>query len=239
MKKRILIVDDDVDLLQSLDLFLARQGFEVSSASDGDSALGAIKVGGIDLILLDVNFPNENGFEIAKRIRVESAVPIIMLTQRSGEVDKIVGLDVGADDYVAKPFSAGELTARINAVLRRFERSAEVTKFTDEPGGIGEFKGWQINVNRRRLFSPDGQDVGLTVGEFNLLLALARFPFHVRSREQLLEALGEDAAEAFDRAIDTRITRLRQKIEPNPKEPIFVKTERGVGYVFSHKVTWR
>lgn len=239
MAKHIVVVDDSPELGESLQLYLSRQGFEVSIALSGMEGRALIEEQETDLILLDINLPDESGFDIARDIRQVSSVPIIMLTGRRDEVDRIVGLEIGADDYVAKPFSAGELTARIRAVLRRTEiRPSDVESNGEEPR-VGSFCGWRIDLGRRRLFSPDDEEIRLTAGEFNLLMALVQYPLQVRSREQLLTALGEDAAESFDRAIDTRITRLRNKIEPDPKAPTFIRTERGIGYVFSHKVVWR
>lgn len=239
MGQRILIVDDSPELGESLQLYLSRQGFEVDVAHNGAEGRALIDKRKADLILLDVNLPDESGFDIARDIRRISAIPIIMLTGRKDEVDRIVGLDLGADDYVAKPFSAGELAARIRAVLRRAEAASAAPRENDREKRNAWFGGWQMDLGRRRLLSPDGREIRLTAGEFDLLLALVKYPLQVRSREQLLTSTGENAAEAFDRAIDTRITRLRNKIEPDPKNPIFIKTERGAGYVFCQKVNWR
>ncbi|MBE0530722.1 MAG: response regulator transcription factor [Rhodospirillales bacterium] len=239
MGQRILIVDDSPELAESLQLYLSRQGFEVDVAHDGAEGRALIDRREADLILLDVNLPDESGFDIARDIRRVSAVPIIMLTGRKDEVDRIVGLDLGADDYVAKPFSAGELAARIRAVLRRAEAVGAPSRDDAHEKRNAWFGGWQMDMARRRLLSPEGREIRLTAGEFDLLLALIKHPLQVRTREQLLASTGENTAEAFDRAIDTRITRLRNKIEPDPKSPTFIKTERGVGYVFSYKVDWR
>ncbi len=239
MGQRILIVDDSPELGESLQLYLSRQGFEVDVAHNGAEGRALIDKRQADLILLDVNLPDESGFDIARDIRMDSAIPIIMLTGRKDEVDRIVGLDLGADDYVAKPFSAGELAARIRAVLRRAEVSGGAPRDDAREKRNAWFGGWRMDLGRRRLLSPEGREIRLTAGEFDLLLALIKYPLQVRTREQLLASTGENTAEAFDRAIDTRITRLRNKIEPDPKCPSFIKTERGVGYVFSHKVDWR
>ncbi|MDX9860653.1 MAG: response regulator transcription factor [Rhodospirillales bacterium] len=239
MGQRILIVDDSPELGESLQIFLSRQGFDVAVALNGAEARSLLDRRDADLILLDVNLPDESGFDIARDVRRVSSVPIIMLTGRKDEVDRIVGLDLGADDYVAKPFSAGELAARIRAVLRRAETVAGGAKQDSPEKKVACFDGWRMDLARRRLLAPDGREIRLTAGEFELLLTLVKHPLQVRTREQLLAATGEDTAEAFDRAIDTRITRLRNKIEPDPKNPTFIRTERGVGYVFSHKVEWR
>lgn len=239
MGQRILIVDDSPELGESLQIFLSRQGFDVAVALNGAEARALLDRRDADLILLDVNLPDESGFDIARDVRRVSSVPIIMLTGRKDEVDRIVGLDLGADDYVAKPFSAGELAARIRAVLRRAETVAGGAKQDSPEKKVACFDGWRMDLARRRLLAPDGREIRLTAGEFELLLTLVKHPLQVRTREQLLAATGEDTAEAFDRAIDTRITRLRNKIEPDPKNPTFIRTERGVGYVFSHKVEWR
>lgn len=237
MSDHVLIVDDDADLLESLRLFLSRQDFVVSTAADGKTARTQLLQDDIDLVILDVNFPDESGFDIAKDVRAHSDVPIIMLTGRDSEVDRIVGLEIGADDYVLKPFGAGELAARIRAVLRRTaQRALSATDGGDERL-VGLFCGWRIDLARRRLFSPADEDIRLTPREFDLLVALARHPFQVRTRDQLLSALRDD--DVFDRAVDTRITRLRTKIESDPKNPRFIVTERGVGYIFNQKVEWR
>jgi DNA-binding response OmpR family regulator len=237
MTEHVLIVDDDTDLLESLQRFLSRQGFEVSVASDGKAARERVMADGVDIIILDVNFPGESGFDIAEDLRAHSIVPIIMLTGRGSEVDRIAGLEIGADDYVSKPFSAGELAARIRAVLRRSATHDAASPDGGLENRVGFFCGWRIDLLRRRLFSPDDVDIGLTAREFDLLVALARHPFQVRTREQLLSALRDDSV--FDRAVDTRITRLRMKIETDPGSPRFILTERGVGYVFGQKVEWR
>lgn len=239
MAKHILIVDDSPELGESLQIYLARQGFDVSIAMSGAEGRQCFQERETALILLDINLPDESGFDIARDIRQVSSVPIIMLTGRKDEVDRIVGLEIGADDYVAKPFSAGELAARIRAVLRRTESRGRDAAPGDGDSRIGTFCGWRIDLGRRRLYSPEDDEIRLTAGEFNLLMALVQYPLQVRTREQLLTALGEDAAESFDRAIDTRITRLRNKIEPDPKTPTFIRTERGIGYIFSQKVVWR
>lgn len=239
MGQRILIVDDSPELGESLQIFLSRQGFEVAVALNGAEARALLERRDADLILLDVNLPDESGFDIARDVRRNSSVPIIMLTGRKDEVDRIVGLDLGADDYVAKPFSAGELAARIRAVLRRAETVGGTAQQEEPKKRVAWFDDWRMDLARRRLLSPDGREIRLTAGEFDLLLALIKHPLQVRTREQLLAATGEDTAEAFDRAIDTRITRLRNKIEPDPRNPTFIRTERGVGYVFNQKVDWR
>lgn len=239
MGQRILIVDDSPELGESLQIFLSRQGFEVAVALNGAEARALLERRDADLILLDVNLPDESGFDIARDVRRVSSVPIIMLTGRKDEVDRIVGLYLGADDYVAKPFSAGELAARIRAVLRRAETVGGTAQQEEPKKRVAWFDDWRMDLARRRLLSPDGREIRLTGGEFDLLLALIKHPLQVRTREQLLAATGEDTAEAFDRAIDTRITRLRNKIEPDPRNPTFIRTERGVGYVFNQKVDWR
>lgn len=239
MAQSILIVDDDPEFGGVLQLYLCRQGYNVALASNGAQGRALIGSGTADLVLLDVNLPDESGFDIARDIRKVSSVPIIMLTGRKDEVDRVVGLDLGADDYVAKPFSVAELMARIRAVLRRVEVSGEVPAEKSPDRRIARFGGWRMDLGRRRLFSPADEEVRLTAGEFDLLLALLRHPQRVRTREQLLAALGEDTSESFDRAVDTRVTRLRNKIEPDPKCPTLIRTERGVGYVFSQTVTWQ
>ena len=180
----------------------------------------------VDLVLLDLVLPGEDGLQLAREIRSRSDVGIIMLTGRSDLVDTVVGLEVGADDYVAKPFQLREVLARVKSVLRRV-RPARSPKGDEQPGGQGEvirFDGWKLEVERRQLTSPDGSDVPLTTGEYDLLLALARNPGRVLDRDRLMDITRGREWEAFDRTIDAQIARLRKKVERDPKNPALIKS---------------
>ena len=238
MAKRILIVDDDEALGQALRRYLSAYGFDIDIAQDGNAMRVELAREKTDLVILDLVLPDESGFDLAREIRKESDVPIIMLTGRGEEVDRVVGLELGADDFVTKPFSSRELLARVNAVLRRSSLRGGADEAAPESGRIGRFCGRMIDVARRKLYGADGDEVRLTAGEFNVLLALIERPKRVQTREQILDCFMAGEPDVFDRSIDTRISRLRRKIEPDPKRPMFVKTEWGVGYFFDQQVEW-
>lgn len=237
MTKAVLIVDDERDLLNSLGRYLGNHGFSVYPAETGLEGRQILLEGRIDIVVLDVLLPDINGLDFLREMRRTSNVPVIMLTGRGEEMDRIVGLEVGADDYVAKPFSPRELLARMGAVLRRAELAGRGAEHA-EPERVGRFADWSIDVARRRLISPQGEDIKLSAGEFDVLMILARNAQVPLTREQILEQLGEDATQVFDRTIDTRVARLRRRIELDPKNPQFVKTERGSGYMFAEPVEW-
>jgi len=180
-----------------------------------------------------VRLQGEDGMQIARKLREQSGIPILMLTGRAEEADRVMGLELGADDYLTKPFSPRELLARIRAVLRRTQAAREALAARDEHPRAYRFAGWELNVRTRRLTAPDGQRVELTNGEFSLLQAFCAAPQRPLSRDQLLDLSRLHGAEVYDRSIDVQILRLRRKIEPSPSAPQFIKTERGVGYVFS------
>lgn len=195
----------------------------------------AIEQGRFDLVVLDLMLPGEDGLSLCRRLRGDSELPIIMLTALGEETDRIVGLEVGADDYLAKPFNPRELLARIKAVLRRTGRAPRPSEAT--AAAVLRFEGWSLDVARRELRAPDGELVDLTAGEFDLLVCLAEHPQRVLNRDQLLDLTrGRDAA-PFDRSIDIQISRLRRKLEDDPKQPRIVKTVRGGGYVFTARVS--
>lgn len=239
MGHHLLIVDDDPGIRETLELYLGCRGYTISTACDGVEMRGRLAAEPIDLIILDLILPEENGFDLLRELRQTSQIPVILLTGRGEETSRIVGLEIGADDYIPKPFSAGELAARIGAVLRRAVRAEAPVEGAPRKSLTGVFNGWRIDASQRKLFSPEGKEVKLTAGEFDLLMALATSPNRVMTRERILDYLGEDTSEIFDRAIDTRVTRLRGKIEPDPRNPSYIKTERGIGYVFSCAVDWR
>jgi two-component system OmpR family response regulator len=229
--KHILVVDDDRTLLRMIGDYLDGQDFRVSAVAEGRMMERILAEDIVDLVILDIKLENEDGLMLMRDLRTRSDVPIIVLTgSRRDEVDRVVGLELGADDYVTKPFSQRELLARIRAVLRRGEMARSAPE--DDKSEKFRFAGWQVNLRTRRLNSPEGTLVPLTKGEFNLLIAFLRSPQRVLSREHLLSASRLYEDEIFDRSIDVQILRLRRKLEANPSEPKFIRTERGLGYVF-------
>jgi two-component system OmpR family response regulator len=233
--RHILVVDDDHELRALIATFLARSGYRVSLAPNGAAMMQALAASRIDLIILDIMLPGEDGLTLCRRLRANGTMPIIMLTALGEETERIVGLEMGADDYLPKPFSTRELLARIRAVLRR----SALPALGSATGGdrIFEFAGWRLDVTRRQLYSPAKALVDLRAAEFDLLLALVERPNHVLTRDQLLDLARGRAAVAFDRSIDVHVSRLRHRIEADPKEPELIKTVRSGGYVFAAPVT--
>jgi two-component system phosphate regulon response regulator OmpR len=236
---RILVVDDDPDLRDLLTGYLAREGFAVAGAEDGRAMDAVLAETGTDLILLDLMLPGEDGLSIARRLQQTTQLPIIMLSARGDEVDRIVGLEVGADDYVAKPFNPRELLARIRAVLRRHAlagvQSGTQPQGTEDGGEDPEvfvFGPYRLDT-RCRALTQDGEAVPLTGGELDLLAALASHPNRVLDRDRLLDLLKGYERSPFDRSIDVQIARLRAKIEPDTKRPRFIRTVWGKGYMFT------
>ena len=217
----ILVVDDEPKIVQLVRDYLERAGFTVSTARDGDEALMRARQERPDLVVLDLGLPRLDGFEVTRRLRRDSGVPIIMLTARDDETDKVVGLELGADDYVTKPFSPRELAARVRAVLRRNARKAD-----EEVLRAGDLV---LDVPRLRA-EVDGRVVPLTGTEFALLAALARQPGRVFTRSQLLDAIHGVAFDSYERAIDAHVKNIRRKLEPDPREPRYLLTVYGVGY---------
>lgn len=229
----MLIVDDDVEIRDLLSRFLAQHGLRTSTAGDGRQMEQRLRDGRFDLLVLDLMLPGEDGLSLCRRLRATSSLPIIMLTAVGEETDRIVGLEMGADDYVTKPFNPRELLARIKAVLRRASGVGQRT-----PGDVGRltFDGWRLDVGRRELHSPDGLLVPLTGGELDLLIAFAEHPRRVLSRQQLLDLTRGRLAAPFDRSIDVQVSRLRRKIETDPAAPELIKTVRSGGYLFTPRV---
>jgi DNA-binding response OmpR family regulator len=223
--RRILIADDEEDIRVMLTSYLRAEGFDVSVAADGPAALARLQADSPDLVILDVGMPGLDGFEVLRRIRTESAVPVIMLTARSEEIDRVVGLTVGADDYVVKPFSPRELSARIGAVLRRTQPQPEGT---DE---VLRFEGLEIDLSRREV-RRDGVEVSLTALEFDLLAALASAPRRVFTRDQLLQRVWGWDHFGVDRVVDVHVGNLRKALADDASAPRFIGTVRGVGYKF-------
>jgi two-component system OmpR family response regulator len=229
----ILAIDDDPAMRKLVADYLRENGLRVTAVATGAEMAQALDQYAIDLVVLDLRLAAEDGMQLARKLREESTVPIIIVTGKQDEADRVMGLELGADDYVTKPFSPRELLARIRAVLRRYQTAREVLPPQGEKRRAYRFARWELNLGSRRLTSPDGSRVELTLGEFNLLHAFCAAPQRVLSREQLLDLSRLHGAEVYDRAIDVQILRLRRKIEPNPAQPQYLRTERGAGYVFS------
>jgi two-component system alkaline phosphatase synthesis response regulator PhoP len=223
--KKVLIVDDDVKIVKILKIYLQQDGCEVHTALDGNEALRLAREKHPDVIILDLLLPGINGYEVCKTLREESEVPIIMLTARTAEQDRIKGLDLGADDYVIKPFSPREIAARVRAVLRRVPGPGHVP----EELKLGSLK---IDFVRHEV-SLDGKDIALTPTEFKLLGIIARSPRKVFSRAELIDQIFDYDFDSFEHTIETHIRNLRRKIEPDPGNPKYVVTVFGVGYKFA------
>jgi DNA-binding response OmpR family regulator len=223
--KTILVVDDEPKIVQLARDYLEHAGFAVVTAPDGKSALDEVRRRRPDLVVLDLGLPQLDGLDVTRSIRRDSTLPIIMLTARDDEVDKLVGLELGADDYLTKPFSPRELVARVKAVLRRSERSAE-------PGDVIHAGELTLDVPRMRAEIAN-RPVDLTTTEFQLLATLAAQPGRIFTRSQLLDAVHGVAFESYERAIDTHVKNLRRKLEPDPREPRYLLTVYGVGYRFA------
>lgn len=230
--QKILIVDDDNKICQLMQRFLATYGYQVFIAENGTEMNHCIRQHpDFDLICLDVMLPGDDGFELLRRLRQSDDTPVIMLTAAGEDAERIMGFELGADDYLTKPFNPNELLARIKAILRR------------GGGGIARsapsklvFLGWILDKTKRQLSSPDGLEVAMTDGEYRLLEAFAERPNQILSRDDLLEITQNRQAGLFDRSVDVRISRLRQKIEADAKNPMIIKTVRGGGYIFATKV---
>jgi two-component system OmpR family response regulator len=229
----ILVVDDHREIRELVSRALVKEGFRVSLAADGKTMRKVLLDGRIDLILLDLMLPGEDGLALCRAIRAESAIPIIMLTAKGEEVDRVIGLEMGADDYLPKPFGSRELIARIRAVLRRTSSTGPELR---QGGQLRRFDRWVLNIETRELLRDDGVAVPLSTGEYDLLVALVERPQRVLNRDQLLDLARGRAASALDRSIDTQVSRLRRKIELDPSDPKIIKTVWGGGYVFAAAV---
>jgi two-component system, OmpR family, response regulator len=230
----ILVVDDARDIREPLVRYLKESGYRASAAESAAAARRAMRTSGIDLVILDIMMPGEDGLSLCRSIRESSGIPVIMLTARGEELDRIVGLEVGADDYVAKPFNPRELLARVGAVLRRTNTlPPRLRGPTAERYRFGE---WTFNAAQREIVGPEGLALPLSSGEFKLLMAFLERPKVALSREQLLDLTKGRDAEVFDRSIDNQVSRLRRKIEQDPKNPRYIKTVWGGGYMFTSDV---
>jgi DNA-binding response OmpR family regulator len=232
MGAHILAIDDDPAIRKLVADYLGGNDLRVTAVATGAEMAQVLGQHAIDLVMLDLRLAGEDGMELARKVREEGATPIIIVTGKHDEADRVMGLEIGADDYVMKPFSPRELLARIRAVLRRYQTAREVLARSDKRRAY-RFAGWELNLGSRRLTSPEGRRVDLSNGELNLLQALCAAPQRVLTREQLLDLSRLNGAEVYDRSIDVQILRLRRKIEPNPAQPQYIRTERGAGYVFS------
>ena len=231
----ILVVDDEPEIAEVLRRYLTAQGYKVSTADGGAAMRRVMAEAAVDLVLLDLGLPGEDGLALMRSLREHSSVAVIVVTGRGEQVDRIVGLEVGADDYVTKPFDVRELAARVRSVLRRTLEKADKAEPAVPPDSV-RFAGWTLHLGARRLESPRGKSVDLTTGEFELLAALVKVPGRVLSRDELLEATRNREAGPFDRTIDVQVGRLRRKIEADPQHPEIIKSVRGAGYVFTPKV---
>jgi len=229
-KAHILVVDDDLTSRVALSGYFETEGYRVSEAEDGAQMRSVFAGGDVDLIMLDIRLPDDDGLTLLKEVRKQSDVGIIMVTGRTDEVDRIVALEMEADDYVIKPFSPRELLARSKNLLRRV-KAARVPAVADER--VLSFAGWSLDLDKRGLQSPQGEDVRLTRGEFELLSALVENKGRVLTRDNLLDHLNHREWDPSDRTVDVLIGRLRRKIEVNPKDPSLIRTVHGVGYVFT------
>ncbi len=225
---RLLVVDDDAELRELIDQYLSGQGFEVETVEDGVAMDERLAVAQFDLIILDLMLPGEDGLSIAKRLKSDADIPIVILSAQGDDVDRIVGLEVGADDYLPKPFNPRELLARIRAVLRRTAGQPRTSEVDDERFRFGTYT---LDVPAHRLTRGD-EVIALTSGEFDLLLVLVRHPNRVLDRDRILDLLTGAERSPFDRSIDVRVTRLRSKIEVDPSNPKYIKTVWGKGYMF-------
>jgi two-component system, OmpR family, response regulator len=236
IQPHVLALDDDPSIRQIVTEYLSENELRVTAVANSKELAAVMAKETIDLVVLDLRLQGEDGMQIARKLREQSSIPILMLTGRADEADRVMGLELGADDYLTKPFSPRELLARIRALLRRARAQATVA---DEISKVRAFRfgAWELNVGLRKLKSPEGKAVELTNGEFSLLTAFLSSPQRVLTRDQLLDLSRLHNAEVYDRSIDVQILRLRRKIEIDAAHPQFIVTERGAGYVFAADVT--
>jgi two-component system OmpR family response regulator len=236
IQPHVLALDDDASIRQIVTEYLTENELRCTAVSTSKELTEVMAKETIDLVVLDLRLQGEDGMQIARRLREQSSIPILMLTGRADEADRVMGLELGADDYLTKPFSPRELHARIRALLRRARAQATVA---DEISKVRAFRfgARELNIGLRKLKSPEGKNVELTNGEFSLLTAFLSSPQRVLTRDQLLDLSRLHNAEVYDRSIDVQILRLRRKIEIDPSHPQFIITERGAGYVFAADVT--
>jgi len=233
--EHILVVDDDARIRQMLARYFEDEGYRVTTVGDGAAMRAQIAANTFDIVLLDLVLPRESGLELAREIRAKSDMPIMMLTGKDDVLDRIVGLELGADDYMAKPFHLREVLARVRTILRR-RAAAMAAPPVQTAGEKFSFEGWTLDLARRELTAPDHSVTDLTTGEFDMLATLLRHAGRVLSREMLMDLTRGRNLEAFDRTIDAQIARLRKKIEVDAANPQLIKSVRGVGYVFTGRL---
>jgi|TARA_R110002033_G_scaffold42421_1_gene83337 two-component system, OmpR family, response regulator len=233
-KIHILLVDDEASLREPLADYLIRQGYKVQQASDASIARSLLNAYDFDIILLDIMMPGEDGLSLCRFVTDKTDIPVIFISAKTEETERIIGLELGADDYITKPFSPRELVARIKVVLRRAEKGGGRQVATS--GGGYLFSGWTLKCDKRSLVDSDGVAISLSTGEYQMLLALVSRAGKVLNRDQLLDITQGREAHAFDRAVDNQISRLRRKIEADPKNPEIIKTVWGGGYLLAGEV---
>ncbi len=233
---QIIIVDDDADVRATLTAALAPEGFIVSEASNGRELMTSLQAKRPDLITLDLNLDGEDGVKLARDVRANWNIPIIMITGKSDAIDRVVGLELGADDYITKPFHLREVLARIRAVLRRYEVGQAAGNTGRDDNECFEFEGWVLDLPRRELRTPSGEICELTTAEYDLLAILVQRPGRVLSRDNIMDLIKGNEWSPLDRTIDGLVARLRRKIEPESERPRMIKTVRGVGYAFGIEV---
>ena len=230
-KTHLLVCDDELDVREMLQEYLGKRGFKVSTAAGGEELRTVLSVNDIDLIIMDINMPREDGLSILRSLRTENSIPVIMLTAAGDVVDRIIGLEMGADDYLGKPVDLRELDPRVKALIRRNSQASAKA----EPAGDGnkaKFGDYTLDTNAAKLLAADGSEVSLTAMEYNLLKVFAENKGRVLNRDQILEKAHDRSWDPFDRSIDIRISRLRRKLESNPEKPSIIKTVRGIGYLY-------
>lgn len=228
----ILVCDDELDVREMLQEYLGKRGFKVTIVSGGKELRAILSISQIDLMILDINMPGEDGLSILRSLRPDTQTPVIMLTAAGDVVDRIIGLEMGADDYLGKPVDLRELEARIKALLRRnnsIQTSGEPLDTKSQTAMFGEYK---LDIDAAKLLDPENLEVSLTAMEYNLLKVFAQNKGRVLNRDQILEQAHDRSWDPFDRSIDIRISRLRRKIETNPAKPVIIKTVRGIGYLY-------
>ncbi|VWX57392.1 response regulator [Sphingorhabdus sp. 109] len=233
-KTHILLVDDEASLREPLAEYLIKQGYKVQQAADASIARSLLNAYDFDIILLDIMMPGEDGLSLCRFVTDKTDIPVIIISAKTEETERIIGLELGADDYITKPFSPRELVARIKVILRRAEKNGTAQVGTNGSGY--QFSGWTLKCDKRSLVDADGVNVSLSTGEYQMLLALVSRAGKVLNRDQLLDITQGREAHAFDRAVDNQISRLRRKIEADPKNPEIIKTVWGGGYVLAGEV---
>jgi DNA-binding response OmpR family regulator len=231
---KILVVDDEPDICTVVEFALSDAGYEVHTHGRGDGVVEIVQDRKIDLVVLDLGLPGIDGLTLTRTLKERMDIGVIIVSGRGETTEKVIGLEIGADDYMAKPFEPRELLARVRSVLRRQEK-ARAAQDTDV--SVYEFEGWKLDIMVRILISPSGEQISVSSGEFNLLRAFVEHPNRVLSRDMLLDFTHDTDAPAFDRSVDVQIARLRKKIEPDAQSPTFIKTVRNAGYIFSAKVS--